>query len=141
MREVKLVLILLFVVPIGITVCSIFNSDANGLTVVEESDVSPKDIRLTALYNESIPISINGNEDFRDQAASNNWPGNGTIESPFEIVNLRISTVSLQVLIDIRNTDVRFALSNNLLEGGSDGIRRPRRRDLLFPGSLAQSSQ
>jgi len=61
------------------------------------------------------PISIDGNADFLSQAGSAGWPGNGTVSNPIIIDNYNI-TGSIY-LIEIKNTDLYFQISNSRISG------------------------
>ncbi len=76
-----------------------------------------------ASFNESSPITINGDADFISQANSSGWDGNGTEVSPFIISGLNITSALIgNPLVDISDTTVHFVLENNLLVGGSVGL-------------------
>lgn len=66
-------------------------------------------------------ISINGNNDFANQASANHWPGNGSSGNPYIISNLTLTSAG-QYLISIQNTKVYFILSSNHLSNGIAGI-------------------
>ncbi|MHA2139735.1 MAG: right-handed parallel beta-helix repeat-containing protein [Candidatus Hodarchaeales archaeon] len=68
-----------------------------------------------------IPIYIDGNDNFVNQAWMNGWPGDGTYVSPYiiEEINLPIAFV---YGIAILNTNVHFEISNCIINGGSEGI-------------------
>ena len=75
-------------------------------------------------YNESSPISINGNSDFASKAAANLWSGNGTISNPYVISNLNItSTSNITILMSVVHTDVHFRIESSLFVGGYTGVR------------------
>jgi len=70
------------------------------------------------------PITIDGNDDFHDQAAIEGWTGEGTANKPYIISYYRIGAVydSFECIY-IRNTDLYFRISNCVLtRGGSQGI-------------------
>ncbi|MFX1254404.1 MAG: nitrous oxide reductase family maturation protein NosD [Promethearchaeota archaeon] len=67
-------------------------------------------------YVEHSPIFIDGDEDFYTQAISEGWLGKGTPEDPYIITNYHIKS-SLGKLIEIRNTNTYFIISDNLIEG------------------------
>ena len=77
---------------------------------------------ISAYIDHPIAITIDGNQDFSDQATSNGWDGDGSINTPFSISGLNITNSSLIPLISISNTDVYFNITNNFLSGGSYGI-------------------
>jgi parallel beta-helix repeat protein len=79
--------------------------------------------KIAAEYTVSIPIAIDGNQDFEDQATANSWPGDGSSDFPYIIRNLSISSGSdTVVLVNITNTNVYFQFRDSLLSGGLSGI-------------------
>jgi parallel beta-helix repeat protein len=64
---------------------------------------------------EHSPILISGDDDFKVQAAYENWTGNGNATNPFIIENYIIN--ASEVLIDIRHTSCYFEIKNNYLSG------------------------
>lgn len=78
-------------------------------------------------YMDHEPISIDGNDDFSNQAATEGWSGDGTESTPYLIDSYNITgSIDLakhywKPLIEISNTDVYFQISNCLLNG-STGI-------------------
>jgi parallel beta-helix repeat protein len=74
-------------------------------------------------------LLIIGNSDFRTQATTENWPGDGSQSNPYLIENLQINgsgdiySDTGETLIDIRNTDVHFRLQNLQLSHSRYGIR------------------
>ncbi len=68
-------------------------------------------------YEISSPIIINGNTDFEA------FPGDGSPVKPYSIDNKNITDpTGSKFLIDIRNTDVYFNITNCLLHNGTRGI-------------------
>ena len=61
------------------------------------------------------PIFIDGNTDFLNQAARNNWPGNGTAADPIIIDGLFIQNDSVSP-VTIQNTNLYFIISNSYLD-------------------------
>ena len=59
-------------------------------------------------------ISIIDNEDFREQATLNSWPGDGSAGNPFIIADQEIETSNR---IYIENTDVNFEIRNLTMYG------------------------
>lgn len=59
----------------------------------------------------SSSISINNNNDFSNQAATNSWPGNGTITNPYIINQLTINGQDTSALA-ITNVNVYFTIAN-----------------------------
>lgn len=78
---------------------------------------------LISSYTPHDPIYINGNTNFNDTAYFEDWPGNGTASNPYIINGLEITGLSNDNLIEIKNTDVFFHITNCLLNGGGLGIR------------------
>ncbi|MFW9990960.1 MAG: nitrous oxide reductase family maturation protein NosD [Candidatus Odinarchaeota archaeon] len=72
-------------------------------------------------YEYHSPISINSNAEFLDQALIERWPGDGTADNPVIIDGLVIVNTSAN-LIDIRDTDLFFVISDCYLVGGWSGI-------------------
>jgi parallel beta-helix repeat protein len=62
------------------------------------------------------PIKINGNTEFANKAALENWSGNGSLSNPFIIENYQITNSTNNVHgIDIRSTSYYFILRNNYI--------------------------
>ncbi|MFW9779671.1 MAG: nitrous oxide reductase family maturation protein NosD [Candidatus Heimdallarchaeota archaeon] len=78
-------------------------------------------------YNYHPPIKIEGNWEAVSTATNENWPGNGTLASPYVIQNYNITTRPSMdwgdVLIGITDTDLYFIIRNCFLKGGYIGIR------------------
>jgi parallel beta-helix repeat protein len=74
-------------------------------------------------YENHSSILIDGNADFNAQASTENWPGNGTASAPYDIDGYNITDPSERYLVEIKNTDVYFQVSNCLLSQGMTGIR------------------
>ncbi len=95
-------------------------------TLVRSAANSPTPENPSLSYTEWTPIYIDGNPDFQDQASSNNWDLGGTRTGtealPYVISNYRIIGSPTDHLIEIRNTDRYFEISNCLLIGGEYGI-------------------
>ncbi|MFX1253841.1 MAG: right-handed parallel beta-helix repeat-containing protein [Promethearchaeota archaeon] len=70
-------------------------------------------------YMDHTPIIIDGNVDFLSQAASEGWSGAGTFTDPILITGYKITNNS-GLLLQIRNTNSYFKLSNNLFDGKGD---------------------
>jgi len=79
------------------------------------------------------PISINGNEDFHLQAATNGWSGNGSLNDPFIIEQYSIDGLETsRSCIHIENVDLHFVIRNckisrassygMLIESSNNGI-------------------
>lgn len=89
----------------------------NGSSFVIESE------KTTADYTVSVPIAIDGDQDFEDQATANGWPGDGSSDFPYIIRNLSIISGSdTVVLVNITSTNVCFQFRDSLLSGGLNGI-------------------
>lgn len=71
--------------------------------------------------SQEMKIKINGNSEFNDLVMEKEWLGEGTINKPFIIKDLNLSTSSGNP-IDIRNTNVYFKISNCMVKGGENGI-------------------
>lgn len=74
-------------------------------------------------YENHSPILIDGNNDFHYIASLESWDGDGSEQKPYSITNLNITNQTSINLIEIKNTDLYFNISNNLLIGGTDGIK------------------
>lgn len=68
------------------------------------------------------PILIDGNVNFLAHAALEIWDGDGSDTDPYVITGLNITNQTSVNLIEIKNTDVYFNITNNLLVGGANGI-------------------
>lgn len=68
-------------------------------------------------YVEHDPISIDGNDDFINQATLKGWPGDGSEVNPYVIDSLAVSDYSGK-LISISNTDLYFQIRNCLIIDG-----------------------
>jgi parallel beta-helix repeat protein len=69
-------------------------------------------------------MMIDGDLDFKNQANTSDWGGNGTEFNPFIITDLNITSQSSIVhLVNISHTRVFFILEANLFVGGSNGLR------------------
>lgn len=75
-------------------------------------------------YDPILPITtIDGNTDFNDTAFNLGFPGDGSPDKPYSIDNKSITGLAgNEILIDIRNTDVYFNITNCLLQNGGRGI-------------------
>ncbi len=91
----------------------------------------------SAQYTDHNPIWIDGNSDFISQAATENWPGNGSASNPFIIEGLNIVGLESEIaiggrgvtinypsqrpsfLITIRNVDLHFQIRSNRLVGAN----------------------
>ncbi|MHA2155756.1 MAG: right-handed parallel beta-helix repeat-containing protein [Candidatus Hodarchaeales archaeon] len=67
-------------------------------------------------------IFIDGNSAFISNATSESWPGNGSLASPYQINNYNFTGSSSETLIEIRNTDIFFKISNCFLDRGKFSI-------------------
>ena len=67
-----------------------------------------------------IPILIDNNTHFENQASTEDWPGNGTLENPYIIKNLLIDRGGNDgFCIEIYNTTVHFIIRNCSLHGAT----------------------
>ncbi len=76
--------------------------------------------KATATVANSNPIQINGDADFANQAATNGWPGDGSINNPYIIENLVIIANGTPA-IEIMNTNANFIIRNSTLIGSWNG--------------------
>ncbi len=76
-------------------------------------------------YIPSGAIAIVGNQDFNDTAEAENWPGNGTVESPYIISGLNVSSLSRRQ-ISIHNTTVYYQIRDCYIEKQSGTALTPR---------------
>ena len=76
-------------------------------------------ISVLSQYVNHAPISINGNTEFREKAAAENWTGDGTESSPYLIEGLNIVGTGTYLII-IRNTSLFFQIFNNRLTGADE---------------------
>jgi parallel beta-helix repeat protein len=72
-------------------------------------------------YDEALPIHISNNSDFADQVSANSWDGNGSVNDPYIIEGVNITTSGTSP-IQIGNSTVFFEIRGCLLVGGSIGI-------------------
>ncbi len=77
--------------------------------------------KISQPYDDHDPIIIDGNDNFQIQANNEMWQGNGTINFPYIIERIDITSNS-EVLIDISNTAVYFEIRNIIVKGGFGGI-------------------
>ena len=73
-------------------------------------------------YEEHSPIYINSNSNFSTTATKESWVGDGTSIFPYEITGYNITGPSDKNLIEIRDTDVHFQITDCFLRGGKKGI-------------------
>ncbi|MHA1170415.1 MAG: right-handed parallel beta-helix repeat-containing protein [Candidatus Hodarchaeales archaeon] len=75
-----------------------------------------RDTAVVPLLVDHSPITIDGNDDFYDQAVIEGWSGNGSANNPFIIDSYRIDNSDWDGLtrscIEIKNTDLHFVISN-----------------------------
>ncbi|MFX1253590.1 MAG: nitrous oxide reductase family maturation protein NosD [Promethearchaeota archaeon] len=76
--------------------------------------------RQISYYSRSVQTNINhssifisGDSDFLNQAALEDWPGSGTLEDPIIISGYNINDDGVENLLEIRNTQLYFKVSNN----------------------------
>ncbi|MFX1254245.1 MAG: right-handed parallel beta-helix repeat-containing protein [Promethearchaeota archaeon] len=72
-------------------------------------------------YEYTAPIRIDGNTDFNLQANERNWPGDGSSVTPY-VIDGYILSGTANNLIEIRNTDVHFQITNCHISDGYFGI-------------------
>ena len=65
-------------------------------------------------YTPHEPIIIDSSDEFSSQG----FPGSGTINDPFRIENLNITTEDIEHIV-IKDTEVHFTIRNNFLDGQS----------------------
>ncbi|MFX1515608.1 MAG: nitrous oxide reductase family maturation protein NosD [Promethearchaeota archaeon] len=88
-----------------------------------EAHYIPKSLpNLIINYTDHDPIYIDGDKNFRNIARAEKWIGAGIQSSPYIIDRLRIIGPRHSNLIEIRNTDSYFFISNCILSGGNGGI-------------------
>jgi parallel beta-helix repeat protein len=68
-------------------------------------------------YTPHDPISINGDDDFAAQAASEGWPGDGSEGNPYVIEGYEINATFAHG-IAISNTEAHFIIINIIISGG-----------------------
>ncbi|MHA2249358.1 MAG: right-handed parallel beta-helix repeat-containing protein, partial [Candidatus Kariarchaeaceae archaeon] len=106
---------------------SISNLRKNQSFIYQNTDTRSQIELHSDPYQEHVPISIDGDSDFHFQAFGNwdlGYTRNGSASKPYVITGYNI-TSSTSNLIDIRNTDVYFEISDNVLDGidrSYDGI-------------------
>jgi len=69
----------------------------------------------TQTYTPHDPIHIDGNADFLAQDASENWPGDGSIENPIIISGYSFSAA--EHMLRVQNADLHFKFVGNMLDG------------------------
>jgi parallel beta-helix repeat protein len=69
-----------------------------------------------------LPIKINNNTDFANQAAIESWPGSGTPLDPYIIEGYSINATKAEDAISISNTNVSFEVRGNYLYNASTGV-------------------
>ncbi len=110
----SILLLLVFFTISGENV-SIFND-------IEDQRDEGKDISIVKplmSYTPHVPIHINENSDFITQG----WPGDGSLGNPYLISGYSFFDHDRnENLIDIRNTDVYFEITNCVFNGGVYGI-------------------
>ena len=73
-------------------------------------------------YTDHDPIYIDGDKNFRNIVREEKWLGVGIQSSPYIIDRLRIIGPRNRNLIEIRNTNSYFFITNCILSGGNGGI-------------------
>jgi parallel beta-helix repeat protein len=69
-----------------------------------------------------LPIKINNNTDFANQAATESWPGSGIPLDPYIIEGYSINATKAKDAISISNTNVSFEVRGNYLYNASTGV-------------------
>ena len=87
---------------------------------IDEVRIYDRALSTDEVYPPHDPILIDGNDDLIAQATSEGWPGDGSETNPILIDELNIRDSN--VLIEIRNTDLFFLISNCILVDGINGI-------------------
>ncbi|MFX1512167.1 MAG: right-handed parallel beta-helix repeat-containing protein [Promethearchaeota archaeon] len=77
----------------------------------------------TISYTPHVPIVIDDNANFSNQANTEGWLGDGSERNPYVIEGLSITGSDDSDLLVISNTDVHFQIRNCLFTEGSIGIR------------------
>ena len=122
-RSVKLFFLLYFMGFLCfLMLFAIDNETNNSISNTEEFKDERKN-RLTEIpitsYISHAPIYIDGNGDFNTQG----WPGQGTFNNPYNISGYSFYDYNGDDnLIDIRNTNVYFEISDNHFNGGVYGV-------------------
>ncbi|MHA2261944.1 MAG: right-handed parallel beta-helix repeat-containing protein [Candidatus Thorarchaeota archaeon] len=76
------------------------------------------------VYTSSPPIEIVGDANLTSEAVAHGWSGSGSLESPYIITGLNITSTSGDgFLVSIEDTTLHFSLEDCLLVGGSIGVR------------------
>ncbi|MEF8874764.1 MAG: NosD domain-containing protein [Candidatus Thermoplasmatota archaeon] len=83
----------------------------------EEIDIEKK---FDDDYTPREPIRIDGDDEFREKAAENDWPGNGSEENPYIIEGYEIDGEGHDHGIHITSTTVYFEVSNSYIHN-ADG--------------------
>lgn len=100
-----------YVSLISMLIFIIIQSNSVSGQIFSENDMSQNQIRFSELISKN-KIEINGEQDFINQANSNNWVGNGSEPSPYIIDGY------LTNYIEISNTNnLFFILQNNTING------------------------
>jgi parallel beta-helix repeat protein len=80
---------------------------------------NPEEVRLPGMTSHA-PIRINGDVNFTATVLAEGWPGDGSLEAPYEIIGLEIDIGGAAgYCISIRNTRVNFTIRNCIFRGAS----------------------
>lgn len=91
--------------------------------IISNNAVLEENNQQSSQYETHAPISIENNTDFGVQAQNEGWDGDGSQSNPYVIELYKITaTTTGGALVEIKNTDVYFELSNNLFDGNSQEI-------------------
>ena len=100
--KIQLVCVICLIISIGLS--SNYVPPASG--EVAESPTLLRSTDSLSEYNHSDPINITRNADFAEQG----WPGNGTLDNPYRISNLNITSPG--PCLTISDTNVVFTIEN-----------------------------
>lgn len=75
-------------------------------------------VQTSATIKQTSVIYISGNDDFNAKG----FPGNGSVNNPYRIEGLDLTSASADILIRIQYTDAYFQISDCKLKGTSIGI-------------------
>ncbi|MCY3410129.1 MAG: right-handed parallel beta-helix repeat-containing protein [Candidatus Heimdallarchaeota archaeon] len=87
-----------------------FTNRNPGLFTVDNLHFDP------SMYTQRGPINIYGNQDLKNQAIQNGWPGDGSIENPIIISSYNISGYNGHA-IQILNVNLELRITNNFIDG------------------------
>jgi len=111
---------ILAILVLGVLVLSI-----GGIVNQDVSGEKEKGSERQEIYIGHNPIHINGNEDFRNQAAKERWQGDG-LTNPYIIEDYEIDACGGTYGIWIENTTVRFVVRHCEVYNATNGQQFPR---------------